>query len=137
MHERIIEAWRYKLGATVIIGPILSGNVGESDLATRTVWLSDALTLVERSCTLMHELAHLALDLHPTGDETLDAAMEQRADEWVAERLIPQELLEYAQAVTDSEQEMCEICGVDEDTLRARIRMEETDALVLAFRRES
>jgi hypothetical protein len=123
MLDAIVHAEMHRLRARVIFCELASGNAGESDVQARTVWVSDRLTPVEARCTVMHELAHIDLQHVVTGDPDLDGPLEDAADEWAASRLVPAVVLAHARDVSRDDREMAEHCGVDENTMTARLRV--------------
>lgn len=124
MLDAITFAELHHLRARVVFCELASGNAGESDVRARIVYVSAHLTPVEARCTVMHELAHIALQHTDfTGDDARDAPYEAAADEWAAERLIPDTVLAHARDRARDDREMAEHCGVDEHTMAARLRV--------------
>lgn len=109
------------LNVTLTITTLPEGTVGLSDVPARQVWVSRDLTPAELRCTVMHELAHIALRHHPTGDPAHDGPLEDEADAWAAERLIPDSLLHAALRYGRDERDVAEYCRVDMGTLRAKV----------------
>jgi hypothetical protein len=110
--------------------------MGCLDHHRRAIWLDSRLTHVERHCTLAHELGHLTLDT-VQGEEVATAG-EWKVDRWAARRLIDLRCLERGFTWSSQLAEIADELGVDQKTLRARIRTltdEEQDAVMTAIQR--
>lgn len=117
MHDPIVSAELYQLGATWSYAVLSDGRPGEVDFSTRTIRVSPHLSPAETRCTILHEAGHLALG-HGSGDEDEE---ETEADIWAAERLIPQNLLDWAQSIARDRRDLEMILHVDPDILDARL----------------
>lgn len=110
------------------------GLLGCLDHAQRTIWLDSRLTDVERTCTLAHELGHLALDVVLDGQ--VRPAAERKVDRWAARHLLPIHCLARAFTWAANVPEIADELGVDVHTLRARLRSltdDEQDAVMMAL----
>jgi hypothetical protein len=113
-----------------------TGLMGCLDHLERRIWLDTRLTDVERDCTLAHELGHLALDTLHAG--VVLTAAEWKVDRWAAVRLLPIRTLARAFTWAVSISEVADEVGVDEHTLRTRLRCltdDEQDAVMEALER--
>lgn len=125
MHAAIIHAEEIRLHVTTIKTDLETSILGDNDLETRTVRVQRDLPLIVQECTIMHELGHIALRHVPTGDPEHDRRIEQEADEWAAERLIPEAVFTAARTLKGDLRDWAEQCHVDERTIKARIAMAE------------
>lgn len=112
------------------------GLMGCLDHHQRAVWLDSRLTEVERTCTLAHECGHLALDA--VIDKMVITAHEWKVDQWAARRLVPVRCLARAFTWSSQLSEIADELGLDQRTLRARLRGltdDEQDVVMEAIKR--
>ncbi len=130
MHHQIVLAELRRQRIQLVIMPFQDGGVGECDFNTRTVRASWDLSVAELQSTIMHEIAHIVLDIFPTDDPVRDAEIEDRCNEWAAEKLIPDAMLADALETARDEREVAERLGVDENVLAAKLRMKPQERVV-------
>jgi len=110
-----LERW------TLVRAVLPMGTWGLTDFEKREVVLAEGLSEVEETCTLVHELVHVERGPAPPGWE---AQEEDRVSRIAARRLLP-DLGTVADALIWAGWHIgaaAEELGVDEDTLRWRLR---------------
>lgn len=95
----------------------LSGVMGFTDPATRTIWINLGLTRRQRRSTIIHEIFHAL-----RGDRDDDPAAEEQVAAAAANLLIPFDRLADAVARSRHADDVCDILEVDIGVLRTRVR---------------